>query len=99
MAGGAATETGMATNGNSTISAVSTKTIIVSRGEEMRYALVVLLAVFCLMSPAAAQVSIGIGLPGVSIGINMPSYPELVAVPGYPVYYAPRGNVNLFFCD
>jgi hypothetical protein len=65
----------------------------------MRYALVVLLGILCLASPAAAQVSIGIGLPGVSIGINMPSYPELVVMPGYPVYYAPRGNVNLFFYD
>ena len=65
----------------------------------MRYALVVLLGVLCLVSSAAAQVSIGIGLPGVSIGINMPSYPELVVVPGYPVYYAPRGDVNLFFYD
>ena len=50
----------------------------VSRGEKMRYALVVLLGMLCLASPAAAQVSIGIGLPGVSIGINLPSYPELV---------------------
>ena len=65
----------------------------------MRYALVVLLGMLCLASPAAAQVSIGIGLPGVSIGINLPSYPELTPIPDYPVYYAPRGNVNLFFYD
>ena len=65
----------------------------------MRYALVLLLAVLGFAGPAAAQVSIGIGLPGVSIGINMGSYPELAPVPGYPVYYAPRGNVNLFFYD
>ena len=39
---------------------------------------------------ATAQVSVGIGLPGVSIGINLPVYPQLVAVPGYPVYYAPQ---------
>jgi hypothetical protein len=37
------------------------------------------------------------GLPGVSTGINMPSFPELVVAPDYPVYYAPRGEVNLFF--
>jgi len=65
----------------------------------MRYLLVVLLGVFLFASPAAAQVSIGIGLPGVSIGINLPSFPELVVVPSYPVYYAPRGDVNLFFYD
>jgi hypothetical protein len=65
----------------------------------MRYALVVLFGMLCLVSPAAAQVSIGIALPGVSIGINMPSYPELAPVPDYPVYYAPRGAVNLFFYD
>jgi hypothetical protein len=67
----------------------------------MRYdALVVmLLGLFGTASPAAAQVSIGIGLPSVSIGINLPSFPELVVVPDYPVYYAPRGDVNLFFYD
>ena len=65
----------------------------------MRYFLVVLLGVFLFASPAAAQVSIGIGIPGLSIGINMPSYPELTPIPDYPVYYAPRGNVNLFFYD
>ncbi|MDE2303923.1 MAG: hypothetical protein KGL34_00025, partial [Gammaproteobacteria bacterium] len=49
--------------------------------------------------PAAAQVSIGVGiaLPGVRIGINVPAYPNLVAIPGYPVYYAPNLDVNLFF--
>jgi hypothetical protein len=52
-------------------------------------------------APAAAQVSVGIGinLPGVSIGINVPAYPELVPVPGYPVYYAPRLESNYFFYD
>ncbi len=65
----------------------------------MRYALVVLLGVLCSVSSAAAQVSVGIGLPGVSIGINLPSFPELVVAPEYPVYYAPRGEVNLFFYD
>ena len=65
----------------------------------MRYALAVLLGVLCSVSSAAAQVSIGIGLPSVSIGINLPSFPELVVVPDYPVYYAPRGDVNLFFYD
>ena len=66
----------------------------------MRYdALLVMLGLLFWASPAAAQVSIGIGLPSVSIGINLPSYPELVVVPDYPVYYAPRGDVNLFFYD
>jgi hypothetical protein len=66
----------------------------------MRYdALILLLGLFFAPTPAAAQVSIGIGLPGVSIGINLPSFPELVVVPDYPVYYAPRGDVNLFFYD
>jgi hypothetical protein len=54
---------------------------------------------FCSVTSAAAQVSIGIGHPSVSIGINLPLYPELVRVPGYPVYYAPRLNSNVFFYD
>ncbi len=53
----------------------------------------------CSVPSAIAQVSIGIGFPGVSIGINLPVYPELVLVPGYPVYYAPRLNSNFFFYD
>lgn len=65
----------------------------------MRYALVVLLGLLCWVSPASAQVSVGIGVPGVSIGINMPSYPKLKPMPDCPVYYAPRGDVNLFFYD
>jgi hypothetical protein len=46
----------------------------------------------CAAAPAAAQVS-------VSIGINVPTYPTLQRVPGYPVYYAPRLNSNYFFYD
>ena len=65
----------------------------------MRNALIVLWMLLCWVAPAEAQVSIGIGLPGVSIGINLPLYPELVPVPGYPVYYAPRLNSNYFFYD
>lgn len=65
----------------------------------MRYVLVLLWMLFWWVPPAMAQVSIGIGLPGVSIGINLPLYPELVPVPGYPVYYAPRLNSNYFFYD
>jgi len=65
----------------------------------MRIGLIVLwMLLFCSTS-AAAQVSVGIGLPGVSIGINLPVYPQLVLVPGYPVYYAPRVNSNYFFYD
>ena len=88
-------ETGMATNVNTTKSIDGSNG---SRGEKMRYALVVLL-VLCSVSSAAAQVSIGVGLPSVSIGINIPTFPNFVVVPGYPVYYAPRATTNLFFYD
>jgi hypothetical protein len=50
-------------------------------------------------SPAVAQVSLGMSLPGVSIGVNMPVYPQLVRVPNYPVYYAPQAQANFFFYD
>ena len=50
-------------------------------------------------SPATAQVSVGISLPGVSIGINTPVYPQFVRVPNYPVYYAPGLQTNFFFYD
>jgi hypothetical protein len=69
------------------------------RGEKMRYAIVVLVAMLFSVNSPEAQVSIGVGLPSVSIGINLPSFPELVVVPDYPVYYAPRADVNLFFYD
>jgi hypothetical protein len=65
----------------------------------MRNGLIVLWMLLCSIASAAAQVSVGIGLPGVSIGINLPVYPELVPVPGYPVYYAPQVNSNYFFYD
>ena len=54
--------------------------------------LLVGLCILCCSVTSLAQVSIGIGFPGVSIGINLPFYPELVPVPGYPVYYAPRAE-------
>lgn len=65
----------------------------------MRMKLILLLMLSCLMAPAMAQVSIGIGLPNVSIGINLQTYPQLVPVPGYPVYYAPQLRSNYFFYD
>ena len=65
----------------------------------MRALLVVTLMLFGVVTSAEAQVSVGIGLPGVSIGINLPVYPQLVRVPGYPVYYAPQMNSNYFFYD
>jgi hypothetical protein len=65
----------------------------------MRGAIVALSLLLGLMAPAPAQVSIGIGLPGVSIGIHVPAYPALVRVPGQPVYYAPRLQWNYFFYD
>ena len=67
----------------------------------MRYVLIVLAMLIASLSPAVAQVSVGIGIstPGLSIGINVPAYPRLVRVPGYPVYYAPGLNSNFFFYD
>ena len=65
----------------------------------MRYGLLVLWVLVCPVTPALAQMSIGIVLPGMSIGINLPVFPELVRVPGYPVYYAPRLDSNFFFYD
>ena len=65
----------------------------------MRKALIVLWMLLVPITTASAQVSIGIGLPGISIGINLPVYPQLVPVPGYPVYYAPQLNSNYFFYD
>jgi hypothetical protein len=56
-------------------------------------------ALFLSATPAIAQVSIGIGLPGVSIGVNLPVYPQLARIPGYPVYYAPQLGSNFFFYD
>ena len=65
----------------------------------MRYIVALLLMLCVPMTSAIAQVSVGIGFPGVSIGINLPVYPQLVRVPGYPVYYAPGLNSNFFFYD
>jgi hypothetical protein len=71
------------------------------KDESMRIGWVALWMSLFTLTPATAQVSVGvgIGLPGVSIGINLPAYPQLVRVPGYPVYYAPRLDANLFFYD
>ena len=66
---------------------------------KIRYGLIVAGMLLCLANSAAAQVSIGIGLPNLSIGINLPLFPQLVRVPGYPVYYAPQVNGNYFFYD
>jgi hypothetical protein len=65
----------------------------------MRTGLIVLWVLLCSITSAAAQVSVGIGLPGVNIGFSVPVYPQLVLVPGYPVYYAPQVNSNYFFYD
>lgn len=65
----------------------------------MRYALIALLILLGTATPAMAQVSVTVSIPGVSIGINQPVYPELVLVPGYPVYYAPQVRANYFFYD
>jgi len=44
----------------------------------MRYLLVVLSMLLVPLTPARADVHVGIGIsvPGVSIGINMPAYPR-----------------------
>src|SRR5664280_1219496 len=73
--------------------------VLAQEDPKMRYLIIVLSMALGLLTSAAAQVSIGIALPGVSIGINQPMYPQLVRVPGYPVYYAPRLNSNFFFYD
>jgi len=65
----------------------------------MRYVIPLLGALFLSTTPAIAQVSIGVGLPGVSIGVNLPVYPQLARIPGYPVYYAPQLGSNFFFYD
>ena len=68
-------------------------------GQALRHTAVVLSLLLWAGSPAVAQVSIGVSMPGVSIGINMPVYPQFVRVPNYPVYYAPRLQTNFFFYD
>ena len=65
----------------------------------MRYLAIVFCSLLASMTAAEAQVTVGIGVPGISIGINFPVYPQLVPVPGYPVYYAPQANSNYFFYD
>ena len=66
----------------------------------MRNALIALwIMLLSSITSVSAQVSVGIGLPGISIGINLPVYPDLVPVPGYPVYYAPQVSSNYFFYD
>jgi hypothetical protein len=65
----------------------------------MRNVLLITWLLLCSITPATAQVSFSIDLPGVSIGINQPVYPNLVRVPGYPVYYAPSLRSNYFYYD
>ena len=65
----------------------------------MRHFLIVLGMLVCSSTSAVAQVSVGVGVPGLSIGIKLPAYPQLVPVPGYPVYYAPQLDSNYFFYD
>jgi hypothetical protein len=65
----------------------------------MRYLLIVLSMLLFPVTSAYAEVSVGIGIPGISIGINVPAYPKLVRVPGYPVYYDSRAHSNYFFYD
>ena len=69
--------------------------------KKMREGFIVLSLLLCALTPAAAQVSVGVGIghPSVSIGVSVPVYPELVVVPNYPVYYAPRLRANYFFYD
>ncbi len=65
----------------------------------MRYLAIAFWMLLASITAAEAQVTVGIGVPGLSIGINFPVYPQLVPVPGYPVYYAPQANSNYFFYD
>jgi hypothetical protein len=65
----------------------------------MRYLIIALSMLLCPLISAHAQISVGIGFPGVNIGINVSAYPDLVLVPGYPVYYDPRASSNYFFYD
>ena len=58
----------------------------------MRKILAALITTVATALPAAAQVT-------VSIGINVPSYPTLQRIPDYPVYYAPSVRGNYFFYD
>jgi hypothetical protein len=67
--------------------------------KQIRLGLIAIGMILCLVTSAAAEVNISIGLPRVSIGINLPLFPDLVPVPGYPVYYAPRLEANYFFYD
>lgn len=65
----------------------------------MRYLTFALSMLLCPLISARAQISVGIGFPGVDIGIAVSAYPDLVLVPGYPVYYDPRASSNYFFYD
>jgi len=65
----------------------------------MRYLTIALSMLLFPLISAHAQISVGIGFPGVNIGINVSAYPDLVLVPGYPVYYDPRASSNYFFYD
>jgi hypothetical protein len=68
-------------------------------GKTLRHSAFILSLLLWAATPAVAQVSVAVSVPGVSIGINMPRYPEFVRVPNYPVYYAPRLQTNFFFYD
>ena len=61
----------------------------------MRTGSVVVWMLFCSITSATAQVSVGIGLPGVSIGINLPAYPQLVAGAGLPRLLRSAGEFEL----
>jgi hypothetical protein len=66
----------------------------------MRKSILAASVLACFLAlPAAAQLSINFGSPGVHIGVNLAVYPTLQRVPGYPVYYAPNLNSNYFFYD
>jgi hypothetical protein len=61
--------------------------------------LIGLVLVLCTTAPAAAQISVGIGVPSLDIGIHFSALPALTIVPGSPVYYAPSIGANFFFYD
>ena len=45
--------------------------------------------------PSSAQLSAGIGVPGVSIGFDLGAYPDLIPILGYAVYYALFCGISL----
>ena len=52
--------------------------------------------IHCTLVLLLALCSTPAGAAEISIGVEISEYPEMVLVPGYPVYYATRGERELF---